>query len=78
LALHGAAGQKGFHPVAGLAPAGPLAAGLVGAVLAQFGRIEPQEANAIPAHAETVAIADAGCAGNGRWRRVQGSGQHGA
>ena len=66
-----AGGQQFGHAGAGGAATGPGLPAIGGAILRQFGGIEAQQANAIVAEAEAVAVAGAGEAGNRRRRTIQ-------
>ncbi|MCR6673206.1 MAG: hypothetical protein NVV79_18220 [Devosia ginsengisoli] len=66
-AIGGAGGKQLGHAVASGATTGPGPAIGGGAALRQFGGVEAEQANAILAQVETVAIADTGQAGD-RWR----------
>ena len=62
-----AAGQKCGEPLPRGLPAGPCGAGAVGALLGQFGRVEPQQPDAAVGQPEAVAVGRP-CVARNRWR----------
>lgn len=74
-AIGGAGGQQFRHAVARSAATGPGLAAISSAILREFGGVEAEQANAVFAQAEAVAIAGTGKAGNRR-RAIQGSRDH--
>ena len=72
-AIGRAGGQEIGHAVARRPATGPVAAIGRGAILRQFGRIQTEQADAIGAEPEAVAVADAAEPGNGRRRPIERS-----
>jgi len=70
-AIDGPGRQQLSHTVACPAATGPGLAIAIGAVLAQFGRIEAEQPDAIIAQAEAVAVAGLTTSRHGRRRRFQ-------
>lgn len=75
-AIDGVAREQARHPIAGGPAAGPGLTGGVGAVLRQFGRVEAEQAHTILTKAETVAVAGARHAADGRRKRIQSGRSH--
>jgi hypothetical protein len=70
-------GQQFRHAIVRGAATGPDFTVISSAILREFGGIEAEQANAVFAQAEAVAIAGTGKAGNRRRWAIQGGGNHG-